>query len=503
MLLMSVIFTSVSQSELLASELESMIAIDDAVSARRLANWEVPAVALPPELLSDIFFICVGRYKYREPERNLFQLTRYRRAIVGVCHRWRQVARATQDLWAVTEFSSSAFAPLNPLCTDFSDRVSRRSAPFYRDLELAGTAPITLISRFEHESSMTPEVIPQFEHCFETALIPMLPRCKRAVLQGSGQLPLRLLNSSSTQLTKLESLEIQACGRRPESNTQPRTLDLSHACNIRDLSITLTKGWARSSHEVTIPIFTRANQLQTLTISGYVDSVAAFKIISQATSLRSLVWSPDNELLRLQTPQEEINLPFLRFLTLGSAALPIIPKFHAKALLTLTLLDAALFIFPEHTRFPLLRALVLQGLVWPSDPFVKLFLHKHPSLEWFAIEGMITPYIAAACATAPKLQFLEAHWNPKLEGPRLLLDHWSGQVASGSRALDAYEMCLVNDDRHGPWFGYVSDEDLTEAFGHRHGIRVKTIHRPWLIWSQPKNWDQLFQQADTSYEPCF
>ncbi|KAF8308577.1 hypothetical protein DL93DRAFT_2231554 [Clavulina sp. PMI_390] len=499
------------QSELLASELENLTVVDDAVSARRLANWEAPAVSLLPELLGDIFLRCIYDDKYQGPEHILARISSYRQMIVSVCHRWRQVARGTQALWAVTKFSPSRFASLNPGRNDFSQRVLQSSERVSHDLELAGTAPMTLVSWLPYDSAMSPEHIARLEYCFESTVVPIFPRCKRIVLGSEDESPLKLLDFSSKQLTKLESLDVRTSSFRRRTDIPSQTLDLSHACNIRDLTIRISESWGLASAVAIIsPKLADATKLQTLTLTGLVDFKAAFEIVSQACSLRSLVWSPACHLPPLQILHEEIHLPYLRLLKLGFAALSILPLLNAPNVLTFTVSDATPngpTSLPEQAQFPHLRALALMESSGSlNEQLLPAFLHKHPTLEWFALENTFSTSLASACVTAQKLRAVEAHGDPmEMDGTRLLLGHWAGRVASGNMVSSLYEMKLINDSRNGPCYYVPEDDDdyPVKLFACHPGILVHEIHRPYFPWHWPKDWDELFHREDPSYQTCF
>ncbi|KAF8308579.1 hypothetical protein DL93DRAFT_1876829 [Clavulina sp. PMI_390] len=325
-------------------------------------------------------------------------------------------------------------------------------------------------------------------------------------------MPLVVLNSSASQLAMVQSLDIRAWGYNPRPGDLSQALDLSHACRLRDLSIAISKHWAPASLAIAVPIIADPKSLWTLTLSGFVDPIVAFKVISQASSLRSLLWSPARELPPICPPEEQISLPFLKHLGLHeSNALSILPHLHAPELLSFTLNQIYWMMevpFPRPSQFLHLRVfnLILQrGFEFPA---LEAFLHGHPSLEVFSIQDQLLPGVALACMTAPKLRLVVANWVPGdyrlefFEGPQLLLSHWCSQIALGNAAPDLHEMIFVD---HPSYLeeSRIEREEFEKMFVDFHGIILRTApSNPFALW-RPEDWDEWFQKTYPSYVPCF
>ncbi|KAF8308580.1 hypothetical protein DL93DRAFT_2171024 [Clavulina sp. PMI_390] len=498
--------------------LHSSLAVDDSMSQLRNANWRILAVFLPPELLSDIFIRSVHMIGCCDIETLHAASKRCRQSFGSVCYRWREVVKATQALWAITSFPPPPSIVRNPARLGSLHLSPHTFQRCFIDLNLAGTAPLTLISRCNEYPTVFPEkVFPQLDNYLRTALSPLFSRSERILLEAPAQMPLMLLNSSSAQLAKVKSLEVRARGINPDLDAPPQVLNLSHAHAIQDLSLTFTRGWFLPSLAITSPVLADIAKLRTLTLTGFVDSIAAYEIISRASSLRSLVWSPADEIPRFHPPQDTIELPMLQHLKLEYDARCILPHVHAPELLVLNLMrvhrrtEAS---FPQPSQFMNLRALNLTGwLDRPFSPGLETFLHLHPSLELFNVQDTLYKSVAVACRTAPKLRTVVVDWytsrigrgyDEMLEGPRLLVQHWSDQVASENVDHNSHKLIFINEIAR----NYDTElgtraEGLKEFFPHANCVDLQLAYQNvYALW-KPEDWDRWLQQNDASYEPIF
>ncbi|KAF8309444.1 hypothetical protein DL93DRAFT_2085719, partial [Clavulina sp. PMI_390] len=345
-------------------------------------------------------------------------------------------------------------------------------------------------------------------------LAPMLSRCHKVFLDIPGTVSLSVLNHSPEQLANIESLTVQ--GSAPSSSDPETTildLDLSRAHLIRHLSICLLNPRMADIWPSTIrPRLADPSRLRSLTLSGSVDCLVAYEIISRATSLRSLVWTSEHHYLESTVPSNQIPMRSLEHLILS--AIPpvlILPHLDAPKLLSLTLWpgtpawDQRPKPFPNPSQALHLRCLVLDSTSALS-PMVPPVFPEFRALEVLELRCEMSVKLAVACAKAPKLRLVVLIWIPLFpstwDGPLKLLESWSGSVESGEIMPLSRGVCFV--------YSQVPLDTEQLAFRDHFVMKFPSIKiglRQSFLFSasEPDDWNNLFARfdRDPSYLPPF
>lgn len=192
--------------------------------ARRLhaINLRRPAVALPPEILGDIFlYACLDYltqfdvYKHHDAVKS-FKPPTARYSIASVCYRWRQVAVSTSALWSSIFIHSTALR-----------RVVPRLPLLVLELARSGNRPLDLTiqcsDRFNQQNEMFP------------IIRAALPRCEKIILRGDQEKwPNDLMSSiDPIPFPNLRSFISESGGRFSED----RIVDFSKAPIVEEVFV--------------------------------------------------------------------------------------------------------------------------------------------------------------------------------------------------------------------------------------------------------------------------
>ncbi|KAF8309440.1 hypothetical protein DL93DRAFT_2158411 [Clavulina sp. PMI_390] len=477
----------------------------------RRRNSQLAAVALPPELLSEIFFGCVGRamISSTDPFSSLAVLRKNRTSITGVCYRWRQVAHATKTLWTVVGFPDPFItSQRNDVMVSYTIPPKSYES-FHHGLTLAGAAPISLFSRSTVDTLAEPSLVLVLKSEICATLSPMLSRCDRIVLEAFGDIPFAVLNAGPQQLAKVRSLEVRALGEWSEG-IEVENIDLSHAQSLRSLSIDISNPTPVGPIPTASLKVSDPNQLKNLAFYGSVDPESAYDVISGAKSLQSLMWLREDDETQFTVPARQLSMPLLRHLVLCHDMLvALLPHLDAPNIVSISLqvtYPEGPLHFPVPSLFPKLRFLSMDSVRYTLSPLLPSLIAQLRALEVLNIRGVMSVELAVACADAVKLRLVAVTWASMMAdgsaGIDRLLQCWSSQVNSKEILPLSRGMCLVLHLGIREW----EREIYTQHFMKQHpGIKfgLRALH-PFTSW-RPEDWDELFAkfEADSLYVPPF
>ncbi|KAF8309438.1 hypothetical protein DL93DRAFT_2216698 [Clavulina sp. PMI_390] len=482
----------------------------------RELNRRTPIVALPPELLSEVFLECIdrGAVSTFDPQLSVSVVRRVRTSLASVCHQWRQVAQATKPLWAVTSFPHYVIT--------FDDEDDPYLIPsetyecFHHELELAGGAPLTLISQITLDEFDDPSLMVPLERDLCTALSPVLSRCHRIIFDVPDEISIGIIDVVPEQLGNTKSLHIRAWGDEiegsEEGDTIPKILDLSHANSIEDLYIDFS-----SQYDSPVPLITASprlgqpRKLKHLALLGRVEPSAAYNIISQALSLHSLAWTGSDSSPLFTIPPQQMQMPFLRYLGLGQVGTVSLDSYlDAPGILYLVLKDSHEHVdpppLPVPSRFRHIRSLSLESVIYTCSPLLPPLVPEFPALEVLILRGVMSVELASACNRAAKLRLLVATWptnDPsKWIGAQHLLDQWSSRVDDQDTPPVSRGFCFV----HHLNLPKGKRRLFTQRFPKKYPKIQIGLHpcHPFEHW-RLEDWDEFFALVDAnpSYLPPF
>ncbi|KAF8309436.1 hypothetical protein DL93DRAFT_1764624 [Clavulina sp. PMI_390] len=294
-------------------------------------------------------------------------------------------------------------------------------------------------------------------------------------------------------------------------------LDLSHAHDLNDLLLSFSRKFMGGYFPVVKPHLAEPCKLNKLSINGYVDSNAAYGIISRAHSLCSLSLATENTLGGFVFPARQISMPSLQFLDLGPGeAIELLPHIIAPNVLSLRLSEHFMMsddgepvehttIFPLPSQFPHIRSLCLDLVTAPADILPSL-LPEFRSLQVLTVQGFILPDLGEVCCRAPSLRVIVTGWMPSIPetwiGSQIILDHWSCQVESEEIPPLSRGFCFLSTGAPSRAIRRVFGEEfLVNAEDLQIGHCEKSPFQGW----QMRDWKQLFAKfdADASYLPPF
>ncbi|KAF8309437.1 hypothetical protein DL93DRAFT_1764632 [Clavulina sp. PMI_390] len=478
-------------------------------------NKQLPIATLPPELLSEIFLECIdrGSVSILDPRSSVAAVRRVRTTLASVCHRWRQVARATKTLWAVTSFPNRITKILSDGETSSYIIPPAAYESFQYELELLGGASISLISQITCDDLELSSLMPTLEHDLRNMLSPVLSRCGQVLLEAPREVSVSLLTAFPEKLSNIKSLDIRAWGEYSDhGNADLKTLDLSHANTIQKLSINFFGRYPSWGLLPTAnPRLGSADNLKNLTILGYVNPSAAYGIVSRARSLHSLTWPSIDGLPDFIFPPGQISMQFLRYIALGEIGpVSLFSHLDAPNTRSVVLKDSLQRVnptpFPFPSRFIHLRSLILESTMYTLSPLLPPLVLEFRALEVLIMRGVMSMELASACTGATNLRLVAATWvsttPSKWLGSQRLLDHWSDRIHIQDIAPLSCGFCFV----------YHVDPSEAErrtfiqSFPTKYPdikIGLRSSH-PLASW-QPEDWDGFFTRVDTnpSYLPTF
>ncbi|KAF8309445.1 hypothetical protein DL93DRAFT_2100063 [Clavulina sp. PMI_390] len=475
----------------------------------REINGQLAVVALPPELLSEVFLECIDRGALSdvEPQRSIKILRKNRTSLAGVCYRWRRIAQATPMLWAVTSFSGQFTEVKDDEGSNSYKILPEAHKPLHHELQLSSTVPVSLVSQSKTDHLLLPSALSMLKHEVCAALSPILPRCDRLFLEAPSSVPFLVLNAAPEKLASLRLLDVRA-SRGDSMGHEIRELNLTYAKSIRHLSI--RSHIYRSPPETISPIIADPTKLKTLTISGFVDYPAAYEIISQATSLHSLMWLAEYKFLRFTVPPQQISMYSLQHLTLdGMPPLSLLPHLDAPQLVSATLTLHGSFwvgsstLFLKPSQAPCLRSLTL-GPTYAASPMLQPLLPEFRALQVLNLRCELKLELAAACANIDSLRLVVFTWLPVFrpwDGPLKLLEGWSSHIDSGEISSLSRGICFVC-----PQVTMIEERAFRDTFLSKFpAVKISLCKSsPFSLWGSYE-WDELFAQfdADPLYLPPF
>ena len=316
-------------------------------------NAQLPVVALPPEILADIFVYACSRphneddypYHYTHLEPPISHIVRrVRHAIGATCRRWREVLLSTTLLWS--SISIEVALQGHKIRDFYGPPSSDEKYEFTPSLEMlevelarAGTRPLRLGLYVQYQLEMPLELYELIRDAF--------PRCVTIYLDFPPLTPFAMpLEETSVELPLLQSLGIHLLAQDHTERRRRAYTQLSLAPALRDFS---------TSYSVVPPPLCTELRFTRLHLHDEVPFSEAVAIIRLSPQLRQLQW----EVPRLdeRIPQEPIHLPLLDelwFIHSGGDASAVLSLIFAPQLSTLQLWGG--YVLPK--RFPLVRRLI-------------------------------------------------------------------------------------------------------------------------------------------------
>ncbi|KAF8309419.1 hypothetical protein DL93DRAFT_2170376 [Clavulina sp. PMI_390] len=446
-------------------------AASESLSELRDCASAIPIMALPPELLGEIFLqsIDYGALGEGDHFERMSKLRKTRGSIISVCSRWREVAFSTSAFWSTTSF------PLPVKVSYLAGWVPSLSIPpraydlFNLEVGSAGSSPISLTTQF---TDFGTDYVPYYERLvpeLSQAIYPVLPRCKNFVITAPAQVVLGLINSDPARFANLRSLSLDASGGflgvDSEKINQLGSVDLSQSPLIRDL-------WIRFSVSPDHPFYMRiclpnANALHRLVLKGPFDVQRMLTNIISASNLRALSWGSPTSAQPHATPYSKVCLPGLCHLQVsGVEPRDILGAIDAPCLHTLTIsgeqIPKALKTIKH--KFPLLRVLnatsdLIRGTIPPQ--LVAEICESHSMLEVLIVSADLRGWFVKL-SSLRNIRLLGAMGDgPNWGDTEILLKSWAegareGELQWRSRRLFSVQGFHELDENSGEeWEGYV------------------------------------------------